>query len=104
MKALFIAWQDPMLRTWAPVGRLTRKNGKYHFVYTQGALSLPNFTPFGRMTELDAEYVSVELFPLFANRVLPTNRPEYRDYMGWLGLSESGHDALDELGRVNTKH
>lgn len=100
MKALFVAYQDVASRLWAPVGRLTRQDGRYHFAYTQGAKSFPNFVPFGRMTDLDAEYVSDKLFPLFANRVLPKSRPEYADYMRWLGLTQASHDALEELART----
>ncbi len=100
MKALFVAYQDAASRSWAPVGRLTREGEQYHFVYTRGAKDIPNFVPFGRMTELDAEYVSEQLFPLFANRILPKSRPEYADYLRWLGLSEVGHDALEELART----
>ena len=100
MKELFVAYQDAASRSWAPVGRLTREGEQYHFVYTRGAKEMSNFVPFGRMTELDAEYVSEHLFPLFANRILPKSRPEHADYMRWLGLSEVGHDALDELART----
>lgn len=100
MKALFVAYQDTASRNWAPVGRLTREGKQYHFVYTRGAKELPGFVPFGRMTELDAVYVSEQLFPLFSNRVLPKSRPEYADYLRWLGLSETGHDTLDELART----
>ncbi|MEW5757187.1 MAG: HIRAN domain-containing protein [Pseudomonadota bacterium] len=100
MKSLFVAWQDPKSRQWAPVGRLSRDDGQYHFVYTQGAEELPNFTPFGRMNNLKAEYVSDELFPLFANRILAKSRPEYDRYLGWLGLDRVKYDALDELART----
>lgn len=100
MKALFVAYQDVTTRHWAPVGRLTREDGRYHFAYTQGAKSFPNFVPFGRMNDLDAEYVSDKLFPLFANRVLPKSRPEYANYLEWLGLSQASHDALEELART----
>ena len=100
MKALFIAWQDPNSRNWAPVGRLSHEDGRYHFVYTRGAKELSNFTPFGRMNDFHAEYVSDELFPLFANRILAKSRPEYDKYLTWLGLSRSGYDELDELART----
>lgn len=100
MKALFVAYQDSVSRTWTPVARLTHDGQLYHFAYTQGAKSLPNFVPFGRMNELDAEYVSEQIFPLFANRLLPKSRPEYQDYLSWLGLSGVGHDALEELART----
>jgi hypothetical protein len=100
MKALFVAWQDPSSRRWVPVGRLTFEKGAYRFVYTRGAREAKNFTPFGRMVDLDAAYVSEVLFPLFANRVLPKSRPEYQDYLRWLGLNESEHDALEVLART----
>ncbi len=100
MKALFVAYQDVSSRLWAPVGRLTREDSRYHFAYTRGAKEFPSFVPFGRMTDLESEYVSDKLFPLFANRVLPKSRPEYADYLNWLGLSPSQYDALDELART----
>lgn len=100
MKSLFVAWQDPQSRQWAPVGRLSRDHGQYRFVYTHGAKELPNFTPFGRMTDLRAEYISDKLFPLFANRILAKSRPEYDQYLGWLGIDRSKYDALDELART----
>jgi hypothetical protein len=100
MKALFVAWQDPGSRRWLPVGRLTFENGVYRFVYTRGAKESKNFTPFGRMVNLDTTYVSEALFPLFANRVLPKSRPEYQDYLRWLGLSATKHDELEVLART----
>lgn len=100
MKALFVAYQDVKSRQWAPVARLTREDGRYRFAYTKGAKDLPNFVPFGRMKELDVEYVSEKLFPLFANRVLPKSRPEYSEYLTWLGLTHASHDTLEELART----
>ena len=100
MKALFVAYQDTVSRKWTPVARLTHDGQLYHFAYTRGAKNLPNFVPFGRMNELDAEYVSEQIFPLFANRLLPKSRPEYKDYLNWLGLDGASHDDLEELGRT----
>lgn len=99
MKALFVAWQEPETRRWVPVGRLTHENGKYKFVYTKGAKEARSFTPFGRMVDLDAAYVSDVLFPLFANRMLPKSRPEYAEYLHWLGLGERTPDELEILAR-----
>jgi len=100
MKSLFVAYQDTVSRTWTPVARLTHDGKLYHFAYTRGAKNLTNFVPFGRMVELDAEYVSEQIFPLFANRLLPKSRPEYKDYLNWLGLTGADHDALEELART----
>lgn len=99
-KALFVAWQDPASRSWFPVGKLTHESGVYEFAYTRGATQAESFRPFGRMTELDTVYRSTELFPLFSNRILPKSRPEYRDYMRWLGLSPEEYDELEELART----
>ncbi len=100
MNTVFVAMQDAPSRRWAPVGRLTRRNGEYRFVYTRGCREVQDFVPFGRLTNLSAEYVSKELFPLFANRVLARGRPEYARYRDWLGLAPGDTDALDELGRT----
>jgi hypothetical protein len=79
---------------------VSRDDGLYRLVYTKGAQRLKNFNGLGRMSQLDKEYVSSEIFPLLANRVLPKNRPEHREYLSWLGLSESDHDELEELART----
>lgn len=100
MKAIFVAYQDPESRSWKPVGRLTHEQDGYVFVYTHGASQLPGFVPFGRMQNLNDKYVSEKIFPLFSNRLLPKSRPEYSEYLNWLGLTPSSHDNLEELGRT----
>lgn len=100
MKALFVAYQDPESRDWTPVGRLTREAGSYNFVYTKGAAQFPTFVPFGRMHDLHSRYVSEQIFPLFSNRLLPKSRPEYSEYLNWLGLTPDSHDNLEELART----
>lgn len=100
MKALFIALQQASGLGWTPVARVVKDGDVYRLAYTRGALELPDFNGFGRMSELDKEYVSSELFPLLRNRVLPKNRPEYKHYLNWLGFGRGEHDALDELART----
>jgi hypothetical protein len=51
------------------------------------------------MTDLDTVYLSSELFPLFANRILPKTRPEYRDYLRWLGFEDEAVHELELLAR-----
>jgi len=99
MKELFIAWQDPETRRWTPVGRLGYRDNSYYFVYTNGAKKSKNFVPFGWMRDLHSVYVSDEIFPLFANRILSKSRPEYADYVRWLGLDGREHDKLEVLAR-----
>ncbi len=99
MKKVFLAWQDAETRRWFPVGQLSHEQDDFRFVYTKGAESSERFSPFGRMTDLHAVYVAKELFPLFANRLLPKSRPEYRDFLSWLGVDGESDDALDLLSR-----
>ncbi len=99
MHKLFVTWQDPDTRTWHPVGRLSYDQGTYQFAYTRGAKTSKKFVPFGRMLDLGVVYLSNELFPLFANRLLPKSRPEYRDYLKWLGLDETKADEMEMLAR-----
>ncbi len=83
MTHLYLACQDTKKRGWYPVGRLSDDKGRYRFVYTRGVRSLPDFLPFTGMPELEKEYVSDQLFPLFANRILNKKRPEYLEYLAW---------------------
>ncbi|MEW8200457.1 MAG: hypothetical protein AB2777_22765, partial [Candidatus Thiodiazotropha endolucinida] len=87
MKALYIAWQDPENRRWHTVGRLSREHGHYQFMYTKGAQKSPRFNYLGRMQDKEKVYHSDSLFPLFANRVLDASRPEYPDYLSWMGIN-----------------
>nr|VFK07833.1 MAG: HIRAN domain-containing protein [Candidatus Kentron sp. LPFa] len=98
MKALYLAWQDPQTRRWYTVGRLGRENGHYLFCYTRGALVPPGFGYLGRMRDKYQAYHSDKLFPLFANRLLNTSRPEYPDYLAWMGMDDTASE-LELLGR-----
>ena len=100
MKALFLAWQDPESRGWYPVGKLTFQDGAYRFVYTKGAKASSNFIPFGLMRDLEKEYFSKELFPLFSNRLLSKKRPEYNDFLRWADLENGDVDPLVVLART----
>lgn len=104
MKALYIAWQDPQTRLWHTVGRLSRENSMYRFVYTQGALTSPRFKYLGRMHDLRQSYWSQDLFPLFSNRVLDSSRPEYPDYVRWLAIDPmQQNDPMQLLARSGGK-
>lgn len=67
------------------MGRLEHDGELYRFSYTQGARK-QGFRPFAQMEQLDQVYESAELFPLFANRLLPKSRPEYEAYLRWSGF------------------
>jgi hypothetical protein len=87
MNALFVAWRSgsPAQSGWGPVGRLEHDGQLFRFFYTRGARR-PGFRPFPQMENLDRIYESEELFPLFANRLLPNSRPEYEACLQWSGF------------------
>jgi len=101
MNALLVASRsgDPSQGGWSPIGRLEFDNGTYRFVYTKGARTAAGFTPFSGMERLEEIYESNELFPVFANRMLPKSRPEYEAYLQWSGFDPANPpDPISVLG------
>lgn len=99
MKSIYVLWQEAKSRRWRVVARLDAHADGFSFRYTRGADPAVGFVPFGRMTKLDAEYRSTELFPLFANRLLAAGRPEYADFMDWLDASGGTLGPIEILAR-----
>lgn len=98
MDTLHVAWQEPDSKEWIPVAVLTRReNGNFRFFYTQGVLRAKNFKPFSGMDELETIYESETLFPVFSNRLISRNRPEFKDYLRWMGLDNSNDDPMSIL-------
>jgi hypothetical protein len=101
-RTLFLAWQDPDKRRWFTVGRLDQTNGTYLFRYTKGAEEARQrgFTPIVSFPNLHATYESEDIFPLFANQVLPRNRPEFDDFVEWLSIPKDEADPVAILARA----
>ncbi len=98
---LFVAWRsdDQNGGSWGPVGVLERTARGYRFAYTRGARTLAGFHPFPRMNDLDLVYESDDLFPIFANRLMNTRRPEYRPSLVWSGFNpDQPPDPIQLLG------
>ncbi len=101
-KTLFLAWQDNgVSRQWFPIGRLDAdvECEKYRFRYVGGAkrakneFGFPLLVPF---PSLEKDYRSSKLFSLFNNRVMQPNRPDFKDYIQSIALSEDS-DPIDML-------
>ena len=102
-KTLFLSWQHTKeqegrdsSRTWFPVGRLDAdiEKSTYRFRYIKGAKEacrVANFPPLPEFPYFDQSYESSELFPLFKNRIISPNRPDFADYLLALDL---GKDAV----------
>lgn len=102
LKTLFLAWQDSDSRRWFPIGRLTFNTDKYQFVYTQGAKEAQKecgFEPLLSFPYLDQVYTSTQLFPVFANRLMPRSRPEYSDFVQSLNIPQHEDDPMAILAR-----
>lgn len=97
--SVYLAWQAPDTKEWHVVGVLKQYQKGYTFNYTIGALVSAKFIPFSGMDNLEKTYVSIELFPLFKNRLLSKNRPEYPEFIQWLGLVDKNVSPISILGR-----
>jgi hypothetical protein len=86
-KCIYLAWQDQDNRSWHVVGKLLKIDNKYEFRYTQGANKVNNFSLLPSMPDIKAVYHSDELFSLFKNRVMPKSRPDYPNYIRWMGFT-----------------
>jgi hypothetical protein len=106
IQTLFLAWQDHKSRAWFPVGRLTFNGQKYQFIYIQGAKQaqkLCGFKPLLSFPQLEEVYESDYLFPVFANRLMSSARPEYKDFLKRLNLVENTTDLMLMLARSEGK-
>lgn len=101
-KTLFLAWQDPSSRSWFPIGRLTFDGVSYQFVYIQGvkeAQQKCDFGPLYSFPRLDDVYTSTNLFPVFANRLMPRSRPDYSNFIKWMNIPEDEDEPFTVLAR-----
>ena len=95
-KTLFLAWQEKDRRQWFPVGRLDADPAQpaYRFRYTGGARRAQAEAGFPLLIEfpqLDEDYRSTRLFPLFRNRVINRGRPDLKEYLRHLDLGHEAH-------------
>jgi hypothetical protein len=102
MKSLFVAWKNTQGGGWFPVGRLDADIAaeRYEFRYVQGALHAEKecgFVPFDSFPDFGKEYVSGELFPLFANRLQNQHRPSFPEYLRRLDLNKGQETAFDPI-------
>ena len=103
-RTLFLAWQDrESSKAWYPVGQLDvdAEQPRYRFRYIGGARRAEEeagFPPLVDFPDLDGDYRSRELFPLFKNRVMNSARPDFTEYLQRLDLPEEA-DPIEILSR-----
>jgi hypothetical protein len=106
LKPLYLGWQDSKNHRWFPVGRLIKTEDRYQFAYVRGveqAQRSADFLPLLSFPELRRVYTSIQLFPLFANRVMSPSRRDYPNYVGWLRLEGKEKDPLAFLAHSGGK-
>jgi hypothetical protein len=100
MKKLILTWQNKENRKWFPIGQLTFDGSLYKFVYVHGAeiaRNEGNFQAILSFPDFNKIYESVELFPMFANRVMPNSRADFEQIIGWLNLEKSNFEPISFL-------
>lgn len=97
---LFISWQNSISRAWYVIGKLSQQQDGYIFQYVQGARKAQQdgFLYLDSMSDLYAIYRSEQLFPFLKNRLLSPRRPEYPQFISWLGFTGNPSD-IEVLAR-----
>lgn len=94
-----VAWRNRQRRVITPVGVLDHRAGGYRFQYLDGIGDpVEGFRPFIGFPDLNRVYESDRLWPFFDLRVMDRKRPDYPQYVRWLGLTV-GASRLDILSR-----
>ena len=91
-QTLFLAWHGAgENHLWFPVGRLDAdvQTGDYRFRYTHGTKRAQKQAGYPLLMEyrdVERDYHSPELFPMFQNRVMSPSRPDFKSYLKSLDL------------------
>jgi len=94
-----VAWRNRQRRVITPVGVLDHRTTGYRFQYLEGVGgSVEGFRPFIGFPDLNRVYESARLWPFFDLRVMDRKRPDYPEYVRWLGLTVEA-SRLDILSR-----
>ncbi|WP_431836461.1 HIRAN domain-containing protein [Cellulomonas sp. Y8] len=98
-EALVVAWQHPVERSIRPIGLLRHDHGVYSFRYIEEARTVGDFRPLLGFEDLDREYRSEHLFPIFAQRAMDARRPDYAGYVRDLGLDPETATPWEQITR-----
>lgn len=93
-----IAWRNASTREISAVAVLDFDGGLYRFWYLPSSKHVHGFRRFLGFPDADRVYISKELFPFFAVRVMDPRRPDFAAYVRALGLPPRP-TPLDVLSR-----
>jgi len=104
-RRLIVTWKNDASTGILPVAELIIRAvaPRYSFRYVDGVREALRcgFQPFLAFPKLEARYESEALFPFFANRVLPTTRPDYLESLTAVGLVLQDVSVAEVLGRTS---
>lgn len=84
---LLVTRQDPDSRRYTAVGFLSEgENHGFRFDYLLGAVRSPGFRPLPGLSHVEKSYLSDNLFPIFAERIMSSRRPDREVTLQALGL------------------
>lgn len=86
---LLVMWQHPDSREIIPIGRFSRHVDRYSFAYTTAAAEISGFRPLPGLEDLHQRYVSDRIPAVFDQRVMSSERPDFANYLGTIGLAEA---------------
>ncbi len=84
---LLVTRRDPTTQSYYPLGFLRYDGHTYSFAYLRGALTVEGFRTLPGLSDPTRHYTSEHLFPIFAERVISSRRPDRQVSMEALGLS-----------------
>ena len=93
-----VAWRNRVRRSIHDVAVFDLDAGVYRFRYCAGVETVDGFRPFIGFPHFDRVYESRRLWPFFDLRVMDRKRPDYPQYVRWLGLPTDSN-RLDILAR-----
>lgn len=101
---LLVLWQHPETRSFSVVGRLQFDGADYAFHYTRSAELVSGFRTLPGLRDLHTRYRSHTLFPVFAQRVMSSTRPNSEAYLSQLGLSPESATPWEQIVRSGGYH
>lgn len=97
-RTLLVLWRHPATREILPIGRLVRNaSSGYTFNYTKATEDIHDFRPLAGLPSLTTRYESIELHPVFAQRVMGSGREDFGDYVRNLGLTEEQATPWEQI-------
>jgi len=97
VRDLLVLWQHPETREIIPIGRFCRQGDTYSFAYTQAAAGIPEFRPLPGLADLYRRYESDSIPPVFGQRVMVRDRPDFEGYARALGLNPKDATPWEQI-------